>query len=246
MLIRCLVTFIVGMGVGFLAAQKMLEKKYADLAQDEIDSVKETFGRTREPIVESITDDDPACEAFRRDMQKEEERVIKERKAGLNSGLTRSSLEGLRENPYEKAKREYNVMGVVTDAAGMTEEDMQEADEDELESDSPYQITSEQFTEECEHHDKVSLYYYRVDDVLSGENEEIIENVEECIGYDALAVLDTQGTVWVRNEELAVDYEVISINKTYAEAVHGMTEESPRERHARQAKNGRRKEGDEK
>ena len=50
------------------------------------------------------------------------------------------------------------------------------------------------------------------------DNEEIIDDIEDYICYEALDMLSTQATVWVRNEKLRTDFEVISINKSYAEA----------------------------
>ena len=64
---------------------------------------------------------------------------------------------------------------------------------------------------------KISLYYYRVDDILCEESEEVIEDVEAVIGYDALALdIPRFGC------DLCIDYEVISINKSYAEQIHGL------------------------
>ena len=66
------------------------------------------------------------------------------------------------------------------------------------------------------------------------ENEEIIDDIESVVGYDALAMLDMQTTVWVRNEPLGIDYEIIALNKSYQETVDGIKREAmmtPRERY---------------
>lgn len=243
--------FAVGAATGFIVAKKVYEKYYADLAQEEIDSVKEAFerqdARLREPYnKENGMFDEEYAE------KNEEEKVERTNR----NALTRSSLDG---NPYEQAKRNYNLAGIeheetdadeeeeeqpVTDAAGKTEEEM---DLTQVDRTMPYIIDDQEFTNEFDHHDKISLYYYRGDDVLCDEHEEVINDIEETVGYDALAALDMQTTVWVRNEPLCIDYEIISINKAYAEQVYGIGLEpnlSPREAYLRKQKK-RREQGDE-
>lgn len=236
--------FAMGAATGFIVAKKVYEKYYADIAQEEIDSVKEAFerqdARLREPYNKEnvITDEEEKIERTNR------------------NALTRSSLDG---NVNEQAKRNYNLAGVkyeetdvdeeeeeqpVTDAAGKTEEEM---DLTRVDRTQPYIIDDQEFTNEFDHHDKISLYYYKEDDVLCDEHEEVINDIEEKVGYDALAALDMQTTVWVRNEPLCIDYEIISINKSYAELVHGIGVEpnlSPREAYLRKQKK-RREQGDE-
>jgi len=182
-----------------------------------------------------------------------EETEKKEERSNRNP-LTRSSLDI---NISEQAKKNYHLVGIkndepdeeeeedpVTDAAGKTEEEM---DLTQVDRTSPYIIDDQEFTNEFDHHDKISLYYYREDDVLCDEHEEVINDIEEKVGYDAIAALDMQTTVWVRNEPLCIDYEIISINKSYAELVHRIGVEpnlSPREAYLRKQKK-RREDGNE-
>jgi len=229
---------VLGAGAGFLIAKKVYEGYYAAIAQEEIDSVKETF-QNYKPIKvpnNNMTDNGMTDEEY-------EERKKEEQKARTNTNpLTRSSLDS---NLNERAKKNYNLVGIksepeedeeVTDAAGKTEEEM---DLSKIDRTQPYIIDDREFSEEFDHHDKVSLYYYRVDDVLCDEHEETIEDIEEKIGYEALSLLDMQTTVWVRNEPLCLDYEIVSISKSYAESVHGIRTESnlsPREQYLKQQK----------
>ena len=234
--------FTLGGAVGFLVAKKVYEGYYAAIAQEEIESVKETFANYK-----SIKPD-------RSNGMTNEEYAKTQEKRNNNNPLAHSSLEG---NPYEQAKKNYNLAGIkheepdeedeerdepVTDAAGKTEEEM---DLSKVDRTQPYIIDDREFSEEFEHHDKISLYYYRVDDVLCDEHEEIINDIEEKVGYEALSTLDMQTTVWVRNEPLCIDYEIISINKSFAESVHGIGIEpnlSPREKYLRQEKRRERRE----
>jgi len=252
-----LAIFAIGAATGFFAAKKIYEEYYAAIAQEEIDSVKEAFEHRQDIRLRTPYSEDNGMS----DEEYEEKNITGEEcSASVNertnrNALTRSSLDG---NLNEQAKRNYNLVGAkheepdenevveegpLTDAAGKTEQEM---DLTQVDRTLPYIIDDREFTEEFDHHDKISLYYYRVDDVLCDEHEEVIEDVEDKVGYDALAQLDTQTTVWVRNEPLCIDYEIISINKSFAEAVHGVgiaeKNLSPRERYLR---NQRRRENNE-
>jgi hypothetical protein len=237
-----IVIFAVGAGIGFFVSKKIYEEYYASIAQEEIDSVKQAF--------ENYKEIKPDKSNGMNDEEYEKDNKKVRGTPGTNSGLVRSSLDG---NKNEQAKRNYNLVRAkldsnnandneveldepVTDAAGKTEDEMKQPSVDRT---RPYIIDDREFEEEFDHHDKVSLYYYRVDDVLCDESEEVFEDLEENVGLDAIAALDMQTTVWVRNEPLCIDYEIVSINGSYAETVQGIgiqTPLSPREEYERKQK----------
>jgi len=232
--LKCLATFLTGFGVGFLICQKRLERKYATIADEEIKSVKEYLLNRAEKKPRVV----PCSEAPNSSTPNN-----KPPHKGAHVP-TRSSLDGTLTNKYEAIKRQYNIISDM-DEEDDAKEDDQLAEEQNIGEEivgvnrtTPYLISDIEFTEEFDHHDKISLYYYRVDDILCGDDEEMIEDIEESCGYEALSKLDMQTTVWVRNEPLCTDYEIISFNKSYAEVVHGIIPEqlSPREKHLRDMK----------
>lgn len=79
--------------------------------------------------------------------------------------------------------------------------------------------------------DKVSLTYYQDDDVLIDEDEEIITNVYDIIGNEALTSFGKYSAdpdiVYVRNDRLGIDYEIVRLYKSYQVTVLGMKEEEP-------------------
>lgn len=239
-----------GIGIGFFVGKKYYEVYYATLAQEEIDSVKETFSSRHFKPTEGIVNIAEADTENGITSEEYEEVNKKEQKKRTNKNpLTRSSLD---ENPYEQAKKNYNLVRIdsddepvetdepLTDAAGMTEQDMKMPKVDRT---VPYIIDAREFMEEYPHHDKLSLYYYRDDEVLCDEHEEAINDIEGIIGYDAQNALSNETTVWVRNEPLTIDYEIIAVNKSYAEDVHGIGTNvknlTPREKHVRSMKKRR-------
>ena len=202
----------VGIGIGFLFAKNY----YESIIEEEIESVKEHFG----------------VGAYREEDQEEAEDVTLK-----TNPMSRSSLDG---NPYEQAKVNYNLSSPgnklpesirsniesgskfvdgLKDAAGMTEQDPSE-DSDE-ERTEPYVITDVEFNEEFDNHDKLSLYYYKLDDTLCDDGEELVDDADQLIGEEAMSLLATHSTVYVRNEPIAADYEIVAINGSYAETVFG-------------------------
>lgn len=102
-----------------------------------------------------------------------------------------------------------------------------------------YIISAEEFNTEMLHYDKLTITYYDEDDTLADEQEEIITDIDDVVGDDALTKFGYMSgdadIVFVRNEGLAVDYEVIRVFKSYSETVLGIIEEP---RHTRRRLNG--------
>lgn len=73
----------------------------------------------------------------------------------------------------------------------------------------PYVITAQQFATDRSL-DKVTLTYYE-NAGITCEEEEVLDDVEATIGSDFINHFhdDEEGVVYVRNEKLGVDYEVI-------------------------------------
>ena len=92
--------------------------------------------------------------------------------------------------------------------------------------DKPYVITAESFTDEHPDFEKLSLAYYDDDDTLADEQEEVITDVYELIGDEALTRFgdgsEDPDIVFVRNERLGVDYEIARLFRSYAEAIMGL------------------------
>jgi hypothetical protein len=242
--------FLLGAGAGFLVGKKMYEEYYANIAQEEIDNVKEYYAAKYDDSKWIQHTIDKAIVEGDANPKKEVVGVNPDSFRANQSPLTRSSLDT---NPNEVAKRNYHLAGVKvassddiddseeddgpdTDAAGMTEKEINP----EIDRTAPYIIDDVEFSESFDHHDKVSLYYYRVDGVLTEEDETIIGNIAGTIGSDAKDALEEASPIWVRNEPLGIDYEIVALNKSNAEAtgiIGGKAAMSPREQYEKRRVN---------
>lgn len=93
----------------------------------------------------------------------------------------------------------------------------------------PYVILIDDYTDHCQDYEKLSLYYWDEDDTLSDDKEDIIPNVEDLIG-DGLTRFGEGSMdpdiVYVRNDKLGCDYEVVRYHKSYQEEVYGIPPEN--------------------
>lgn len=99
----------------------------------------------------------------------------------------------------------------------------------------PYVIDVNTFNDISFTREKISLSYYQDDDVLLDDNEELIPNVFDIVGHEALTSFGKYSPdpdiVYVRNERLGIDYEIARLYKSYQETVLGIkTEEPPRKK----------------
>jgi len=206
----------------------MLEEKYAQIAEEEIESVKERLSR-RPPAHVTMNPDEFEDEEVR----------------GQLRMVGHSSLNGTRTNEYNQVKRNYGLVGV-----GMTfdEDELAPTEEDDsVDPDKPYVITEESFSEEFLNHDKVTITYYGADDTLADEDGSIISDIDEIVGYDSLDMKNTglthPHTVFVRNERIGTDYEILINLGSYQEQVLGIML-SPREQQERRTQRRRKPDDD--
>ena len=84
----------------------------------------------------------------------------------------------------------------------------------------PYVISPDEFAERKDY-DTVSLTYYK-DKVLTYENDEIVEDVDGLVGRDSLNHFGEyeDDSVFVRNDELKCDYEILLDQRNYTDAVN--------------------------
>lgn len=86
----------------------------------------------------------------------------------------------------------------------------------------PYVISPEEFGE-FEEYEKISLTYYS-DGVLADENDEEINDVDEIVGEKSLTHFGEyeDDSVFVRNDRLKCDYEILLDQRNYSDIVKTM------------------------
>ena len=185
-----LLTFVTGVSIGSVVTWKLIKTKYEQLAQEEIDSVKEAYygEKKRKEMVD--TQDDykkGAREAFKQGAEDAEEysSIIKEN--GYSTNYSEMS----------KKKEEKEVEDV----------------------EKPYVIPPEEFSIYADY-DTISLTYYTDGVVADDEDEAMEEeDVDAAIGLDALNHFGEfeDDSVYVRNDKRKCDYEILLDNRKYSD-----------------------------
>lgn len=176
------VTFLAGAMIGSFVTWQYVKNKYEQLAQAEIDSVKETFSAMREK--------------------------------GFEKKAVLPSQEEIKKKVVErKSYRDLIQQEGYTNYSKSTDERKEEP----MGNEKPYVIAPEEFGE-FEEYERISLTYY-ADQILADENDEMIEDVDETVGVESLTHFGEyeDDSVFVRNDRLKCDYEILLDQRTYAE-----------------------------
>lgn len=189
------IAFVVGAAIGSTATWFFVKKKYEQLAQEEIDSVKETFARLYAPKNEEGEQDTAEKKA---DMAKDKPTVAEYAAKLRNHGYT---------NYSNSEDEEYTVVA---------EKEPEKLDEKPY---APYVIPPEQFGDE-EEYTQISLTYY-ADEVLTDDLDKIIHDIEGTVGYESLSHFGEyeDDSVFVRNERLKCDYEILLDQRNYSDVI---------------------------
>ena len=188
-----LLCFVTGAAIGSIVTWKLIEKKYKDLADEEIESVKETFKNRKSRITKD-------------EVKETVEKVINKFK-----------------EPKETVENIVTSEGYYTEDEEETEEDDESnytVDVDPgVEVIVPYVITPEQFGEYDEYGTKTLTYY--ADNVLTDEIDSPITSDEmiTMIGPDALDHFGEyeDDSVYIRDEMNEMDYEILKSEKMFSE-----------------------------
>lgn len=99
----------------------------------------------------------------------------------------------------------------------------------------PYVITAEEFMQDEQNFSKITVNYYEYDNTLASEDESIIQNHESFLGNDFQNYIGwksgSDSVVYVRNENLSSDFEVLVDKGSYEEEVLGiLPDEHPKKK----------------
>lgn len=193
-----------GIAIGWGLASKRLRTKYQDLADEEIASMKGHYNakaaaaeeREKKPLTEVV-----------------EELGYKAQPPG-HVAYHEVGSEPEKTNVFDLPQPEPAELAEEVDVFQM-----------ERDPDVPYIIHKEEYNSTPEGYEQHTLTYFEGDDVLSNERDHIIEDQDEVIGLGNLSKFGIgsgdPNIVYIRNEKLKVDVEVVHSDGRFATEVHG-------------------------
>lgn len=181
--------FVAGAAIGSIVTWKCVKTKYEQIAQEEIDSVKEVFARKQ---VESLGEE----------MGKgigDGVKTVTQPKPDLMEYASRIKDLGYSDNEEDSDSEEKYY---------------EEKEEDEMMSDGPYVISPDEFDENG--YETESLTYY-ADGIVTDSYGEVIDDVDDVIGLESLEHFGEyeDDSVFVRNDDRECDYEILKDYRNY-------------------------------
>lgn len=182
-----LMIFVAGVAIGSVVTWRLIDEKYKQLAQEEIDSVKEVFSRKHKPDISENKSNTP-------------EPVVK-------PTSVKTYAAELRKEGY-------------TNYSDMRTEEQKHAEEIEARKNAkPRVISPEEYGEDDEYN-LIGVTWY-ADGVLADDGDEVIHNIDEIVGSDAVNHFGeyAEDAVYVVNDRLKAYYEILRVNETYADLI---------------------------
>lgn len=215
--VKNVLIFAAGASIGALVAGVMTKNKYEQLIEEEVASVLEMTERRKTRAVKEDKDEENSEEKEIRQPieRKKEDKVVELKKRQYNRIASiyvppGMDIDGDRVESREDEREERDRYEKIS------------AEANKLSDNAPYVISIQEFSEEKDHFDKITIYYYEDDDTLTDADEEIIADIAGTVGDEALFCFDENiDAVYVRNERISTDYEVIRLPKSYSETVLG-------------------------
>lgn len=225
---------LTGALVGFETARRRLEKKYAERAEQEIDEMRDHFrnqmiAREVKPDLDElgkkVTDLGYGSEAERDHIENAGERK--------DQAHARAVVEGPGEpNTPDVPPAIRNIFETQEAERAETQQDPDpvawnyEAEKASREGKHAYVIHADEVGDAEFSFDEITLTYYQGDDVLCDSEDKVVDDQERVVGIDNLDRFghgsNDPNIVFVRNEAMQLDIEIVRSEKTFAEEVHGL------------------------
>ena len=188
----CFVTFILGAVGGSLVTYKLLKNKYEQIAQEEIDSVKEMY---RNPQGES-----------------KKTSVLEEQKEVAKKSMEKPDI-----MEYSKKINEFNYSNCYKQETNM----LSEEEPDPKDMSDPYVISPEEYGED-DTYDQINLTYYADGTVADENNEEVenVDGIIGLDSLETFGTYEDD-SVHVKNDRLRAYYEILRDERNYEDVIAG-------------------------
>lgn len=228
------VSLLSGAAAGYAVATKRLEARFAEISEQEIAEAKAFYAALNKRDEYS----DPEKLAADKGYEiSESGKAAAEALAEYSGGVRDEVRARLAEDDSDEITHETfhptpatNVtVNVFTDSdpnpevtGGHFDYDAEVAKRSE---DKPYVITVDEFMDDESGYEKGNLTYYEGDDALADEQDQIIDDTEGTVGNDNLLKFGhgsrDNNCVYVRNDMLKLEWEIIRAKGSYAKEVLG-------------------------
>ena len=224
---------LIGGGIGYKIAEKRLKTKFDQLLDEEITEAKKRYARlnkrdefeTPEKAL-NVLHETEAGKALQSYQGGSSEKIRTTKEVKVES----VSVDAADEGKVEVAKNVFVEQDALTE---WDSDDFIYTEEIKLRSpEKPYILTQDEYMNNESEYEQSALTYYVGDDVLVDERDEPINESDRIVGDDNLLRFG-HGTkdnriVYVRNDRMKMEWEIIQNMGKYTEQVLGFIEHSDR------------------
>lgn len=211
--------FAAGAAAGYVTSVRILEEKYIAIAEQEVAKSADYYKRLYK--TEEFATPEAAAESLGIPIPLVPEHPTLEGDKLMDQMTSPESVrpEVTRINTFETNNNEEpDNTGVPTEEERATYE---------LEG-TPYVIIEEEYAQNSEEFEQVTMTYYEEDDVLVDPTSEVVPDVDEVVGEDNLQKFGigsgNNRMVYVRNPRLEMEFQIIKSQRSFAADVHGFIE----------------------
>ena len=194
-MMREVLIFVSGVTVGGFLGYKIIEKKYSDKLETEVNR------RIDEYVLNN----------------KKEEKHTEPTEIKKENVADKINYNSVTKNYISSEDNE-------EDDEETNEEDDGKEDEPEVNdyisddsSRDPYEITEEEYDDNSNEFEKESLYYYRGNYTLVDDSDNVVdtEDADILLGSDWVDLMNNNGIIYIRNEKVKTDYEIVVNSGVY-------------------------------
>lgn len=211
---------LIGASLTYVLAEKKINAKYRAIAESEIESVKDSYNLLHKQG--PYSDPKKAFEAMKTRVNElesydgllDENGYFKEEV--LDAAEEESTPSRKPGTPDGRPDPEEVVKAIKDDRVPPRHEG----------TDTPYVIAVEEFFQDNPEYSKITVSYYEYDNTLASEDESIVRDHEKLLGGDFHNYIgwkaDSDHVVYVRNERISSDFEVLVHEGGYEAEVLGI------------------------
>lgn len=243
-ILRDVILLGIGAATGALVTNKIVAKKYETLANQ---AIAEQDAKTKDWYANRLESIKGEYEA-EIEVLKNPELAAKKAKEKSKQERKEKREEVKKQREYKNLTHDYTSYHKKPDLAGLASKYEDETNNYDFKKDektgvynldtskAPYQISQEEFFNDHQEYDKVTVEYWEEDDIYSDSNDERIHE----IGFDVRNFKDVSlaqaSTIFVRNDAMKMDYEMIINTGSYYRDVLGYDDDNVDDRPAKKVK----------
>ena len=229
--------------VTWTVASKRIEAEYAKKIDDELEATRKFYATLNEkPSIEEVVKSaglEPVVEPVDELIEKYAgQQVVADPRPPLTLHTAARDTAMVAYNRIDPKPTPNDEVGVqvefpepqtrnVFDREGVVSDHVPQELVDARDADKPYIISLDEFTEGEAGQD--TFTYYADDGVLADSQDMPVDNVENMVGEDHLSMFGVGSgdsrVVYVRNEKIGMDFEIVLHDGNYGQIVHGITPE---------------------